>query len=60
MYSSGSTQEPKDVEMSKLAVQEPVLGEYPIFLLMGCLGGLVGAAFVHLNVKADLPVADNP
>ncbi|CAL1131702.1 unnamed protein product [Cladocopium goreaui] len=33
--------------------QEPALAEYPVFLLMGCLGGLVGASFVHLNMQVS-------
>lgn len=31
--------------------KEPVLAEYLLFLLLGCIGGVVGAAFVHLNMK---------
>ncbi|CAK9020445.1 unnamed protein product [Durusdinium trenchii] len=34
--------------------QQPALGEYPLFLLMGCVGGLVGALFVELNGRVFL------
>ncbi|CAJ1422249.1 unnamed protein product [Effrenium voratum] len=30
---------------------EPALLEYPLFLAMGCVGGLVGALFVKLNIQ---------
>ncbi|CAE7532786.1 CLCN5 [Symbiodinium natans] len=38
--------------------QRPSWAEYPLFLLMGCVGGWVGALFVHLNMKVSAARAE--